>query len=84
MPGDAERACRRARRLNLARMDLAVADAEGVEFIALGLRHRRGSERVEAAAEQHDGPPTALVLRVTHLIRVIRVIRGDVPIDPWR
>ena len=57
VPGDAERAGRGARRLDLARVDLAVADAQGVELVAVRPGHRRGGERVEPAAEQHDRPP---------------------------
>ena len=56
VPGDAEIACGGAGGVDLAFVNLAVADAEGVESAKpSALRHRRGRVRVEPTAEEDDG-----------------------------
>ena len=44
-----------ARRLDLARMNLAVADGQRVELVAVARGHRTGRVGVETAAEKDDG-----------------------------
>ena len=52
---DAERRGDAARRVDLARVHLAVADGQRVELVAVARGHRAGRVGVEAAAEQDDG-----------------------------
>ena len=52
---DAQRGGDAARRLDLARVDLAVADGQRVELVAVARGHGAGGVGVEAAAEQDDG-----------------------------
>ena len=54
VPGHAKIAGHIARRLDLARMDLAVSDRERVELVALGPRHRARGVGVEPAAQQQN------------------------------
>ena len=52
---DAERPGDGARGLDLARVDLAVADGQRVQREALGGDHRRRGVGIEAPAQEHDG-----------------------------
>ena len=55
VPRDAERRRHGARRLQLARVPLTVADRQREEAEAVRPRDRRGRVGIEAAAEQDDG-----------------------------
>ena len=55
MPLDAERARDRARRLDLARVALAVMDREREQREPLPLGDRGGGVRIETAAQEDDG-----------------------------
>ena len=63
MPLDAERARDRARRVDLARVPLAVVDRQREQREALALGDRRGGVRIESPAQEDDGAHARSVRR---------------------